>query len=116
MAKWANNPNADQHVFLLLYYNIAYIFYIVRNLRVKVVWPPASWQIRIVEWVGALASLTTIIGMSDSVFLFTWLFQQAFNEPDVYETGDLPEDDQAQFESVSRRFVFTRFVRLQKLV
>uniref|UniRef100_A0A3B5MAW6 Dynactin 2 (p50) n=1 Tax=Xiphophorus couchianus TaxID=32473 RepID=A0A3B5MAW6_9TELE len=23
----------------------------------------------------------------------------AFNEPDVYETGDLPEDDQAQFES-----------------
>uniref|UniRef100_A0A672G024 Dynactin subunit 2 n=1 Tax=Salarias fasciatus TaxID=181472 RepID=A0A672G024_SALFA len=27
----------------------------------------------------------------------------AFNEPDVYETGDLPEDDQAQFESVSRR-------------
>uniref|UniRef100_A0A8C6P233 Dynactin 2 (p50) n=1 Tax=Nothobranchius furzeri TaxID=105023 RepID=A0A8C6P233_NOTFU len=25
----------------------------------------------------------------------------AFNEPDVYETGDLPEDDQAQFESVS---------------
>lgn len=31
----------------------------------------------------------------------THLFQQAFNEPDVYETGDLPEDDQAQFESVS---------------
>uniref|UniRef100_A0A671Y663 Dynactin 2 (p50) n=1 Tax=Sparus aurata TaxID=8175 RepID=A0A671Y663_SPAAU len=28
----------------------------------------------------------------------------AFNEPDVYETGDLPEDDQAQFESVSGRF------------
>ncbi|XP_019716641.1 dynactin subunit 2 isoform X2 [Hippocampus comes] len=24
----------------------------------------------------------------------------AFNEPDVYETGDLPEDDQAQFESL----------------
>uniref|UniRef100_A0A3B3CHU3 Dynactin 2 (p50) n=1 Tax=Oryzias melastigma TaxID=30732 RepID=A0A3B3CHU3_ORYME len=23
----------------------------------------------------------------------------AFNEPDIYETGDLPEDDQAQFES-----------------
>lgn len=26
---------------------------------------------------------------------------QASNEPDVYETSDLPEDDQAQFESVS---------------
>uniref|UniRef100_A0A673WTM1 Uncharacterized protein n=1 Tax=Salmo trutta TaxID=8032 RepID=A0A673WTM1_SALTR len=24
----------------------------------------------------------------------------ASNEPDVYETSDLPEDDQAQFESV----------------
>lgn len=24
----------------------------------------------------------------------------------MYETGDLPEDDQAQFESVSGRFVF----------
>ena len=37
--------------------------------------------------------------------LFSLIFQQAFNEPDVYETGDLPEDDQAQFESVSGRFV-----------
>lgn len=27
------------------------------------------------------------------------LFPQASNEPDVYETSDLPEDDQAQFES-----------------
>lgn len=31
------------------------------------------------------------------------MYQQAFNEPDVYETSDLPEDDQAQFESVSDR-------------
>lgn len=45
--------------------------------------------------------------------LFSLLFQQAFNEPDVYETGDLPEDDQAQFESVSGRFEATGFVRLQ---
>uniref|UniRef100_A0A3Q2PP43 Uncharacterized protein n=1 Tax=Fundulus heteroclitus TaxID=8078 RepID=A0A3Q2PP43_FUNHE len=29
----------------------------------------------------------------------------AFNEPDVYETGDLPEDDQAQFESVEHSFL-----------
>lgn len=37
------------------------------------------------------------------------MYQQAFNEPDVYETSDLPEDDQAQFESVSdtdTRFFF----------
>lgn len=30
----------------------------------------------------------------------------------MYETGDLPEDDQAQFESVSGRFVYTGFVSL----
>lgn len=37
------------------------------------------------------------------IIVFSVIFQQAFNEPDVYETGDLPEDDQAQFESVSGR-------------
>uniref|UniRef100_A0A8C2F991 Uncharacterized protein n=1 Tax=Cyprinus carpio TaxID=7962 RepID=A0A8C2F991_CYPCA len=29
------------------------------------------------------------------------MYKYASNEPDVYETSDLPEDDQAQFESVS---------------
>lgn len=28
------------------------------------------------------------------------LYLQARNEPDVYETSDLPEDDQAEFDAV----------------
>ena len=36
-----------------------------------------------------------------SMLLNYVVFPQASNEPDVYETSDLPEDDQAQFESVS---------------
>lgn len=44
-----------------------------------------------------------------------YCFLQAFNEPDVYETGDLPEDDQAQFESVRRRFLYAEYITFQSL-